>query len=251
MNEQTDTPETDENSSKWLADENLPICDAYIEAVNFARSLERERKALRKEVSQRKAQVEDFQSLYAKAKQESALAEEENNALRAAISACESQFQSKVQEVADEICKNDALRAKVEAQSERIRYLEGAINHAEGTPLSVARKENKELRAAISKVAENLGNGSFALPDCSHEWMVKEVPDEVRLYCGRLRSDVAEWKRRHDNAEEMLHHSEEERSALRAEVEKLKADKARLEYILIGTGITREIIDNRMNGGVR
>ena len=44
---------------------------------------------------------------------------------------------------------------------------------------------------------------------------------------------------------------EHERNALRAEVEKLKADKARLEYILIGTGITREIIDNRMNGGVR
>ena len=35
---------------------------------------------------------------------------------------------------------------------------------------------------------------------------------------------------------------------LRAEVERLKADKARLDYILIGTGITREVIDKQMKG---
>jgi uncharacterized small protein (DUF1192 family) len=35
---------------------------------------------------------------------------------------------------------------------------------------------------------------------------------------------------------------------LSTEVERLKADNARLEYIIIGTGITREIIDRQMKG---
>jgi len=39
-----------------------------------------------------------------------------------------------------------------------------------------------------------------------------------------------------------------QRDDLRAEVERMKADIARLEYILTGTGITREIIDKQMKG---
>jgi predicted nucleic acid-binding Zn ribbon protein len=44
--------------------------------------------------------------------------------------------------------RNEA-REKIERQADRIRYLEGATNHAEGTPLSVALKERDEARNDI------------------------------------------------------------------------------------------------------
>ena len=40
-----------------------------------------------------------------------------------------------------------------------------------------------------------------------------------------------DWERRHKNAVDMLHASEEERAALKSEVERLKADKARLDWL--------------------
>jgi hypothetical protein len=53
------------------------------------------------------------------------------------------------------------LREKVERQAERIRYLEGATNHACGTPLSRQKKEverlRKLLREYINFMDENLG----------------------------------------------------------------------------------------------
>jgi len=45
--------------------------------------------------------------------------------------------------------KTDAMEKKLERQSKRIRYLEGATNHAVGTPLSRARQENTVLRKAL------------------------------------------------------------------------------------------------------
>lgn len=45
--------------------------------------------------------------------------------------------------------ERDEAREKIERQADRIRYLEGATNHAEGTPLSVALKERDEARNAI------------------------------------------------------------------------------------------------------
>jgi predicted nuclease with TOPRIM domain len=80
MNEQTDTPET---GSKVFIGYNYK--DFFNQLRAFTRQLERKRNALRKELSKRKAQVEDFQSLYAKAKQDASRAEEENNALRAEV----------------------------------------------------------------------------------------------------------------------------------------------------------------------
>ncbi len=50
------------------------------------------------------------------------------------------------------------------------------------------RAENKQLREGLSKVAENIGNGSFASPDCSLQFLTVDLPREVRLYCHRLRS---------------------------------------------------------------
>ena len=40
-------------------------------------------------------------------------------------------------------------------QTERIRYLEGATNHACGTPLSVALRERDEARDALAKILKN------------------------------------------------------------------------------------------------
>jgi adenylylsulfate kinase-like enzyme len=42
--------------------------------------------------------------------------------------------------------ERDEAREKIERQSDRIRYLEGATNHACGTPLSVALKDRDEAR---------------------------------------------------------------------------------------------------------
>lgn len=45
--------------------------------------------------------------------------------------------------------ERDEAREQIERQSDRIRYLEGATNHAEGTPLSIALRERDEARDAI------------------------------------------------------------------------------------------------------
>lgn len=45
--------------------------------------------------------------------------------------------------------ERDEAREKMARQANRIRYLEGATNHACGTPLSVALKERDEARDAI------------------------------------------------------------------------------------------------------
>ena len=40
----------------------------------------------------------------------------------------------------------DDAKSKIKSQADRIRYLEGATNHAKGTPLSVALRERDEAR---------------------------------------------------------------------------------------------------------
>jgi hypothetical protein len=45
--------------------------------------------------------------------------------------------------------ERDEAREKIERQANRIRYLEGATNHACGTPLSVALRERDEARNDI------------------------------------------------------------------------------------------------------
>jgi hypothetical protein len=45
--------------------------------------------------------------------------------------------------------ERDEAREKMASQSDRIRYLEGATNHAEGTPLSIALRERDEAREEV------------------------------------------------------------------------------------------------------
>ena len=49
--------------------------------------------------------------------------------------------------------ERDEAREKMARQSDRIRYLEGATNHAEGTPLSIALKERDEAREKYNNLA--------------------------------------------------------------------------------------------------
>ena len=52
--------------------------------------------------------------------------------------------------------ERDEAREKIKRQTDRIRYLEGATNHACGTPLSVALKERDEAREQRDRLADSL-----------------------------------------------------------------------------------------------
>ena len=45
----------------------------------------------------------------------------------------------------------DDAKSKIKSQADRIRYLEGATNHAKGTPLSVALRERDEANEDLHK----------------------------------------------------------------------------------------------------
>ena len=50
----------------------------------------------------------------------------------------------------------DRAHAKIERQAERIKYLEGATNHATGTPLSKMREQRDRLAEEIENLKSNL-----------------------------------------------------------------------------------------------
>lgn len=52
--------------------------------------------------------------------------------------------------------ERDQARQKIERQAERIRYLEGATNHATGTPLSQALKERDKARSECARLRETI-----------------------------------------------------------------------------------------------
>lgn len=57
----------------------------------------------------------------------------------------------------------DPLRKKIANQAERIRYLEGATNHATGTPLSQAQAKIDQLEAEVKRLrgADDTGDDSL------------------------------------------------------------------------------------------
>lgn len=72
-----------------------------------------------------------------------------------------------LQKIVDEQCRfssvcceyreqRDEARQKIENQAERITYLEGATNHANGTPLTKAIEQRDRLAEALRKLCEAL-----------------------------------------------------------------------------------------------
>ena len=59
----------------------------------------------------------------------------------------------------------DEARLKIKSQADRIRYLEGATNHACGTPLSVALRERDEARQALMKIEDLFIDGTYIYAD--------------------------------------------------------------------------------------
>jgi septal ring factor EnvC (AmiA/AmiB activator) len=49
--------------------------------------------------------------------------------------------------------QRDRAQSKIENQAERIKYLEGATNHATGTPLSKMREQRDMLAEALDRIA--------------------------------------------------------------------------------------------------
>ena len=86
--------------------------------------------------------------------------------------------------------------ALAEMTGYRNEVAEAANSHADDTrnrqvEIERLREENKALRDGLSLVADNIGNGSFASPDASLDFLSVEVPKEVKLYCQRLRDELA------------------------------------------------------------
>jgi hypothetical protein len=61
--------------------------------------------------------------------------------------------------------ERDEAREKIERQADRIRYLEGATNHAEGTPLSIALRERDAAREALMKIEDLFIDGTDIYAD--------------------------------------------------------------------------------------
>lgn len=77
--------------------------------------------------------------------------------------------------------QRDEAREKIERQANRIRYLEGATNHACGTPLSVALRERDEAR---KKMADALQEVDLRTLDFER---MKQEREEAREEIKRLK----------------------------------------------------------------
>ena len=66
-----------------------------------------------------------------------------------------------------------AANAKIAAQSERIRYLEGATNHATGTPLAKANA----MLAAVNARCERYRKALWSIRDADSIWAAEHVAD--------------------------------------------------------------------------
>jgi hypothetical protein len=56
------------------------------------------------------------------------------------------------------------------------------------------KHENEVLRQGLSRVATNIGNGSFALPEASINFLAFDVAEEVRVVINNLRAQAAKEK---------------------------------------------------------
>jgi len=76
--------------------------------------------------------------------------------------------------------ERDEAREKMARQADRIRYLEGATNHAEGTPLSIALKERDEAVNELHDIRLNLGADAEGYTLIHAVCVLQQDRDEVR-----------------------------------------------------------------------
>jgi TRAP-type C4-dicarboxylate transport system substrate-binding protein len=70
--------------------------------------------------------------------------------------------------------QRDRAWQKIENQAERITYLEGATNHATGTPLSKAIKQRDRLAEALRKCREDSVCHQRRMEDLGYTYAAKE-----------------------------------------------------------------------------
>jgi hypothetical protein len=91
------------------------------------------------------------------------------NLKAAAIHTCHDQCQRPMCVLRRE---RDEAREKIKRQAERIRQLEGATNHAGGTPLSIALRERDEARELLRILA---GLVAYGLGQSGEEWSLEAM----------------------------------------------------------------------------
>jgi len=86
-----------------------------------------------------------------------------------------------------------SANAKIEKQAARIRYLEGATNHATGTPLSKVTEERNKLAALVGTIRGMLDVPVRNVTDITVEEHSKEIGQAIfnlRLAYARLRLET-------------------------------------------------------------
>jgi chromosome segregation ATPase len=116
----------------------------------------------------------------------------------------------------------DDARTKIKSQADRLRILEGATNHAEGTPLSIALKERDEAREQNVKLRDI---ADTAIEYVGHTSVQQKLRSELKQKSDELhRMSVIEMM---DYNLNVKHHVEEwENRCIKAERER---DEARDE----------------------
>ena len=93
--------------------------------------------------------------------------------------------------------QRDKALQKIKNQAERIAYLEGATNHATGTPLSKAIEQRDRLAEALRKI-ENASEGytdPYQELDYIDGITYKALQSLPRSYCRYQRYDVSRERR--------------------------------------------------------
>ena len=164
----------------------------HVVPTEWAQQLERERDEAREERENIQTELEmwrDGNIMHEIHRNELERVEQERDEAREALTSQELVI-AQHNVITDLMIERNEAREKIERQTERIRYLEGATNHAEGTPLSIALKERDEARAVADELssiaARYLG------------WHLSRTPmgpdDDHLAQASRITETLARWK---------------------------------------------------------
>jgi hypothetical protein len=146
------------------------------------------------------------------------------------------------------VAERDSLRAEVERltakignQADRIRYLEGATNHATGTPLSqaIARAEKAEAELAEAKVErETIAQSSLRSLEAYID-KLKQFAERAE----RAEAEIAEWSVLNlwGGTPDFIHEFIKGQQARIHRCQDLEADNAKWQKLLLMSRDDREI----------